>query len=94
MKYAMYHKNISFSLGKEVGMNLNSFVTTKSLYPTIGCDLPQNGGIAGSPENDKPNPMATEERPTMVDPETGELVYVDVYEKQHPNPNVVFSTTA
>ena len=76
-------------------MNISSFASSQPYnYPTIGCDLPQNGGIGGNlGKPDKPIPGACEERPRMIDPKTGELVYVDVYEKQH-RPNVVFSTTA
>lgn len=54
------------------------------------CDDPENGGITGnSGKYDKPIIDAREERPKMIDPETGEWVYVDEYikeerEKEHP----------
>ncbi len=66
-----------------------SIVSTKPIkFPTnpwiIASDDPQNGGISGTlGKFDKPNPWACEERPTMIDPKTGELVYVDVYMKEH-----------
>lgn len=43
-------------------------------------DHPENGGISGTiktAEKDKPSPFKMEERPTTIDPRTGERVYVD-----------------
>lgn len=67
----------------------NSIVNTNPMkFPNIPwvvvSDDPRNGGISGTlGKFDKPHPWACEERPTMIDPETGELVYVDVYEMEH-----------
>lgn len=57
-------------------------------FPTspwiVASDGPETGGISGTlGRHDKPIIGACEERPTMIDPETGELVYVDVYRKEH-----------
>ena len=35
-------------------------------------------------------PGACEERPVMVDPETGERVYVDVYRQEHMPPYICY----
>ncbi len=56
-------------------------------FPTspwiVASDDPKDGGITGTlGKHDKPIPGACEERPTMIDPKTGELVYVDVYLKE------------
>ena len=77
-------------------MNVNGFVSTQPYpYPTIGCDLPQNGGISGNlGKHNKPIPEACEERPAMYDPKTGEKVYVDEYYKTQHFPVYSFSTTA
>lgn len=51
--------------------------------PTVGCDLPENGGIGGNlGKHDKPIPGACEERTTIINPETGEREYLDVYLKE------------
>ncbi len=56
----------------------------------VGCDLPEDGGITGNiGKHDKPVPGAMEERPVMIDPKTGEKVYVDEYLKEH-RPNVCY----
>lgn len=46
--------------------------------PPMGCDLPEQGGIGGNIKiNKKPNPFIKEERPTIFNPVTGEVVYKD-----------------
>ena len=73
----------------------NSIVNPNPMkFPThpwiIASDDPRNGGISGTlGKFDKPNPWACEERPKMIDPETGEWVYVDVYKKEHQQDNPV-----
>ena len=48
------------------------------------CDGTEDGGYTGTLSNfDVPIWGACEERPTMTDPETGERVYIDVYDKEH-----------
>ena len=58
----------------------------KKLVPAVGCDLPEQGGISGNMKvgkNDKPHPIAKEERPTVYDWRTGEMVYKDKLPKPH-----------
>ena len=76
----------------------NSIVSTKPInFPTnpwiIASDDPRNGGITGTlGKEDKPIPGACEERPKMIDPKTGEWVYVDVYlkEQQQDKPGICY----
>ena len=49
------------------------------------CDGPGTGGIGGNFWQNRPNPFIMEERPSMVDPFTGQRVYVDEYMKNRPN---------
>lgn len=77
-------------------MNIAGIVSNQPYrYPTIGCDLPQDGGISGTlGTHNRPIPGACEERPAVFDPKTGEMVYVDEYYRQQNDPFVSFSTTA
>ena len=46
--------------------------------PNIGCDMPEQGGISGNIRLDeKPNPWVKEERPSVINPITGDRVYLD-----------------
>ena len=60
---------------------VNSLVGTREFEPPKG---PLCGGIIfdGPKTDNKPvqSPWVCEERPKMIDPETGEWVYVDEYE--------------
>ena len=48
------------------------------LVGNCGCDTEDNGGYTGSLKRDKkPKIFALEERPTTINPKTGERVYVD-----------------
>lgn len=70
-------------------MSTTAITSTKPImFPKspwiIASDGPETGGISGTlGKFDKPNPWVCEERPKMIDPETGEWVYVDVYNKEH-----------
>lgn len=71
-------------------MSTTALVSTKPItFPKLPCviasDGPETGGISGTLEKfDKPKLWVCEERPKMIDPETGEWVYVDVYQKDKP----------
>ena len=50
----------------------------------IGCDLPEQGGISGNIKvNEKPTPFVLEERPSVYNPITGEMVYRDTIKPKH-----------
>lgn len=72
--------SIIFPKKEDSVYNIN-FEELKS--PIGACDSPEDGGIGGNlGREDKPIIGACEERPTMIDPETGEIVYVDVYRQE------------
>ena len=64
-------------------LGANNFVSPhKPSIPPLS-----SGGIIEQKE-DKPNPNAKEERPTTIDPKTGEIIYLD----QLPKPGVCYFT--
>ena len=59
------------------------------LIGNCGCDTKENGGITGTMKrNDTPKIFAIEERPTTINPKTGERVYID---KLSPTDRFLFS---
>lgn len=74
------------SNGKAGKCMISSIVSTPKnpnflsrLIGNCGCDTPENGGYTGR-MNDKPLIFVLEERPTTIDPKTGERVYIDQLE--------------
>ena len=62
-----------------------------SIAPVYKSTIPpcSDGGIIEPPLN-KPVPGAIEEKPTTIDPKTGERVYVDEYLKDMLKPHVCY----
>ena len=84
----LYQFNVQDILGGIVNPKKDDSSENTSIWnfkkPSLGCDLPENGGITGNlGKDDKPIPGACEERPVIIDPKTGEKVYLDEYMKEN-----------